>query len=706
MIRDVLLSFGTFAAATAVAMTAFITARQPRVAQNWWLLLGTAISAIAVILDSCAGSAKTPLDTAWFHTAALLTRALLPGAWLAFSVTFARAPGRAYRRRTIAAIALAFLVPLAIGTTFARQLVAEVRSDESAGTWILLHSTARALHVVVLSGLVVAMMRVEATFRASIGTTRWRLKFVMLGIGVLLGTLIYTRTQNVLFSHQPVHRSAVDAIGLFLAAVFFGLAARRDGFARHDVISAKMSVGHSVTVFVVGGYLFIVGILAQAIVLLGTVADFQVQAFAVLLGIAGLAVLLLSDRVRQKLRYFLSRIFGRSAYDFRKVWIQFSRQLSSQHDAAGVCSTAARLIADTFHLLSARIWLRMPGSTHLRLGASTAPSRDEALAAEAGSELDADFSLQAGTFNLEKADGRLPEILRRCSPGHFHPGGDRLAVPLFDHDHPVGIIVLADRVNSAPYSQEELDLLECIAAQIAATLMNLRITQELVQAKELEAFQTMSAFFVHDLKNAVSTLNLMLQNLPVHFANPEFRQDALRGIAKTADRVNHLIARLSALRGKVELRRVPSDLNQIIRRALSENEPLGNATIRQELTTPAEILADPEHLHSVISNLLLNARDAVSERANGEVLIATTLKEDKIELTIADNGVGMTEEFLQGSLFRPFSSTKAKGLGIGMFQCKAIIESHQGRIVVESEPGKGARIRVTLPRLFTQSPPI
>ena len=73
-------------------------------------------------------------------------------------------------------------------------------------------------------------------------------------------------------------------------------------------------------------------------------------------------------------------------------------------------------------------------------------------------------------------------------------------------------------------------------------------------AKELEAFQTMSAFFVHDLKNATSSLSLTLQNLPVHFDDPEFREDALRGIANTVNRINMHIGRLSVLRNKLELK--------------------------------------------------------------------------------------------------------------------------------------------------------
>ena len=95
--------------------------------------------------------------------------------------------------------------------------------------------------------------------------------------------------------------------------------------------------------------------------------------------------------------------------------------------------------------------------------------------------------------------------------------------------------ILADRVGGIPYTVEEFDLLKCMGDQIAVGLLNLRLTDEITRGKELEAFQAMSAFFVHDLKNAASTLSLTLKNLPVHFDDPAFRQDVLRGMGETAE---------------------------------------------------------------------------------------------------------------------------------------------------------------------------
>ena len=161
-------------------------------------------------------------------------------------------------------------------------------------------------------------------------------------------------------------------------------------------------------------------------------------------------------------------------------------------------------------------------------------------------------------------------------------------MPLVAGGRWLGCAILADRVNGLPYTLEELELLKCIGDQIAASLQNLRLTEEVMQAKELEAFQTMSAFFVHDLKNATATLSLTLQNLPLHFENPEFRKDAFRGIENTLNRINLHINRLSILRNKLELKPIESDLNQLVIDTLKSSERDAWCRGSKGIPTPAE----------------------------------------------------------------------------------------------------------------------
>ena len=259
----------------------------------------------------------------------------------------------------------------------------------------------------------------------------------------------------------------------------------------------------------------------------------------------------------------------------------------------------------------------------------------------------------------------------------------------------IGFMILGDRVGGLPFLWQDFDLLKCIGDQLAAGLLNTRLSQKLLQAKELEAFQTMSAFFVHDLKNTANTLNLMLQNLPVHFDDPAFRADALRGVAKTVTHINRLIGRLSSIRHELQIKPVPSDLNELVAKALAGWEEVAGINLTKDLPPLPPVKFDADQMFKVATNLIFNAREAVAK--SGQVHIATSQSNGWVILAVTDNGCGMSQEFISRSLFRPFQTTKKNGLGIGMFQSKMIVEAHQGKIEVESSPDLGSTFRIFLP---------
>ena len=122
----------------------------------------------------------------------------------------------------------------------------------------------------------------------------------------------------------------------------------------------------------------------------------------------------------------------------------------------------------------------------------------------------------------------------------------------------------------------------------------------------------MSAFFVHDLKNTASTLNLMLQNLPLHFDDPAFREDTLRGISKTVTHINHLIGRLGLLRHELKIQPAESDLNEVVSKALAGWEKTPDVDLVKDLHPLPKILLDQEQMLKVVTNLVLNATEAVS----------------------------------------------------------------------------------------------
>ena len=501
----------------------------------------------------------------------------------------------------------------------------------------------------------------------------------------------------------------------------------RVGHFEVNVYPSHSILHNSLTVMLAGIYLVIVGVLAKVVAFFGGDASFALKAFLVLVSLVLLTMLLLSDRVRLNTKRFVSRHFQRPLYDYRTVWRTFTEGTARRVEQPDLCGQIVKLVSETFQALSVTVWLVDDQKENLAFAASTSLFETKAshlqLDRADAAQVMAALSQHPAPLDLDSSKELWAAPLRRLHPDEFRKGGNRVCVPMIAGGELLGVMTLGDRVGAVAYSLQDFDLLKSVSDQAAASLLNIQLSQKLWQAKQLEAFQAMSAFFVHDLKNTASTLSLMLQNLPVHFNDPKFREDALRGISKTVTHINDLIGRLSLLRQELAVQPVESDLNELVMEAL-EGEETGDSPegpgfrklkrqsrevgisqaqepgasrieVQKELRALPKVRVDPIQIRNVITNLVLNAREAVG--VGGQIRVETSQRNGWVVLGVADNGCGMTPEFVQRSLFRPFQTTKKKGIGIGMFQCKMIVEAHRGRIEVESEPGRGTAFRVLLP---------
>jgi putative PEP-CTERM system histidine kinase len=239
--------------------------------------------------------------------------------------------------------------------------------------------------------------------------------------------------------------------------------------------------------------------------------------------------------------------------------------------------------------------------------------------------------------------------------------------------------------------------LETLAAQLAASLLNVKLSARLRQAQEMETFQAVSTFFVHDLKNMASRLSLTMQNLPGNFDNPEFRKDALRVISTSLEKIDDMCHRLARLRQHIQLKPEQCDLSSLVASTLKEFKHSLKAELEEDLQPLPKTFVDSEQIHTVLTNLIMNANEAVN--GNGRIRVATINEGNTVGFSIRDNGCGMPAEFVEKSLFRPFQTTKKKGLGIGLFHSKLIVEAHRGAIEVNSAVGAGTEFRVMLPKI-------
>lgn len=630
-------------------------------------------------------------------TLKLIINSFLPAAWLGFSLTYSRGDARAHLRRV--PVAIATLLPIGLALGFQQQLIEVSAGPDGEQLPLTFGGVAKVLNLILLLSNVWILMNLEQTFRAAVGGVRWRIKFVVIGLGLIFGARLYVRSQVVLFSTYDIDWTGIESSGLLIGCGFLVMAYLRDGFATIDVYPSRAVLGSSVTVLLTGGYLLTVGVLARMVKHFGGPESLQVQVLVVLLGMALLALLLLSDRLRQRIHGFVDRHFARAQHDSVRIWTEFSRRLANVKDQSGLSEVAVKLVSETFEVLSVTIWLLDGQTEQLIPTASTSPRTGESTAdhprASASPAVVSGLRTKSSPFDLEEVDEPWAEELRQRNPGTFPNGGNRWCVPLRAGEQSLGALILADRVNGAVYTAEQLLLLNCIADQVTSVLLNLRLSNEVTRSRELAAFQTMSAFFVHDLKNAAASLNLMLKNLPVHFDNPAFREDALRAVGNSARRIDEMIGRLSALRRQLRVTPVASDLNQLVSQVLDTLDGMPQVEVIREFQPVPAVLADQDQIRSVVANLLLNARDALGP--GGCIRIRTEHSGGSAVLAISDNGCGMSAAFLRDSLFRPFQSTKKSGIGIGMFQSRMIVEAHGGSIRAESEPGKGSTFWMSLP---------
>jgi hypothetical protein len=113
-----------------------------------------------------------------------------------------------------------------------------------------------------------------------------------------------------------------------------------------------------------------------------------------------------------------------------------------------------------------------------------------------------------------------------------------------------------------------------------------------------------------------------------------------------------------------------------------------------------DVLLDRDQMMRVVANLLTNAREALG--GSGQIDLEATEGRGPdgrawVRIAVRDTGRGMSEDFIRTSLFRPFTSTKSAGLGIGLVQCRGIVEAHGGTITVDSRPGHGTTFTVVIP---------
>ena len=233
--------------------------------------------------------------------------------------------------------------------------------------------------------------------------------------------------------------------------------------------------------------------------------------------------------------------------------------------------------------------------------------------------------------------------------------------------------------------------------------MERRLLEQLGGKQEMAAFGHVASLVAHDLRHLSNTLSLTVRNFRGHLDDPAFRQDAVRALEDVAGKMKYLIEKLSGVPPRISLHRQPTTLGGLVHSALDLLAKAGRqaevaATEVRGLERVLRCEVDIVEMQRVLFNLLLNAYEAIETQGRVWVIGQHDPSKGQISLVIEDTGPGIPQDYLETSLFRPFRSTKPRGLGLGLYHAKTMIEAHGGSIEVTNRgEGEGTRVAITLP---------
>ncbi|MBD3236222.1 MAG: hypothetical protein GF330_05940, partial [Candidatus Eisenbacteria bacterium] len=250
------------------------------------------------------------------------------------------------------------------------------------------------------------------------------------------------------------------------------------------------------------------------------------------------------------------------------------------------------------------------------------------------------------------------------------------------------------------FTYEDVSLLDAIAAHVAAMLRSLQLIQELSETRESQLMSQWSRMMLHDLKNHLTPLRMVSRNLRECSHEPDAIETCATDLERAAQRLEHLVRTLSELREIPRLQIRSCCPNRIVRDALGELQVEKRNGIELDLALNAErsVYADDGMLRRVVENLITNAIEAMD--GQGSLAIRTEdhreNARDEVHISVADTGCGIPAEFIRERLFRPFATTKKKGLGLGLYQSRSIVRAHDGQLTVRSTVGQGTAFRIAL----------
>jgi len=544
---------------------------------------------------------------------------------------------------------------------------------------------------------VFGLVLLEQLFRNLPEDARWNIKPLCLGLAGSYVFDLYLYADALLFSRIDVDAWSVRGLVQVLVFPLLVVSTLRTRNWTFAMTLSRRVVFHSTALMATGLYLLLMASAGYYLRFFGGDWGRALQVALVFAALLGLGALAISGSIRAKLKVIVSKHFFSYRYDYRDEWLRFTQALSARGGDQALGQNVIKGLADMLESPGGSLWLLdAPGRHFVQAARWNMP-------ADTGTEpVDSEFARflrdTGWVVNLEEFRSS-PEKYRELRIPHWlsELPNAWLIIPLTNGGDLFGIAILATARTRVDVNWEVNDLLKTAARQAATFLGQMQATEALLEARKFDAFNRMSAFVVHDLKNIVAQLSLMLKNVERHRENPEFQKDMLITVEHSVERMKQLMMQLREGTTPVDLPH-SVDLAAVIgriREAKSNQRPIPELNVEERVVA----MGHEDRLERVIGHLVQNAIDATGK--DGRVWIRLAKQEGLALVEVGDTGQGMTPEFVRERLFKPFQTTKAAGMGIGAYESFQYVQELGGRVHVDSTPNVGTRVQLILPRIDT-----
>ncbi len=538
-----------------------------------------------------------------------------------------------------------------------------------------------------LSLSVCALLLIENLYRNTPEELRWHVTLPCVALGGFFAYSMAFYSDAMLFRRlSPILADGRAAL-LLLLLPLLALSAKRN--QRRWGLSLQVShraVFYSASLVLIG--LFLLGVAATGEILRAFGPGWAspwgmvVEISLISGGLLTAALFVTSASARSTVRNFVISNFLRQRYDYRLEWLRCIHTLSQTDRNVALHTRAIRAVAQVVDSPAGMIFLRETDDGVFRwAGSWNLPA--------AAHQIGGDHALVA----LLGMGGSVVQV----PPGMPDVSDAWLAAPLTHGGSMAGFILVAKPRAPFALDGEVFALLRIVGQEVASYVAEQRAAETLLQTTQLREYGKRFAFVAHDIKNVSSQLSLVLANAERHIANLEFQQDMLLTVGASVQKINTLLARLKTPAGEAPPQALV-DVTGRLQAIVGACSPSRRARILLDagsLSGVVQTVMDPADFEAVILHLLDNAFDASTPDA--PVRVECREQERRILVDIADQGTGMTAEFIQQQLFRPFRSSKSDGFGMGVFQARELLQQAGGTLTVSSQPGAGTTMRVSLP---------